>query len=81
MAMAGWFAAPVPTMARAGAIDLPSLSVADGDDGRLLLRCFAGCDFVDILDELKHRGLVDGPNRFRRDRFTPIAPSPCRAQP
>ena len=22
-------------------------------------RCFAGCEFVDILDELKHRGLVD----------------------
>jgi len=38
----------------------PSLSVADGDDSRLLLRCFAGCDFVDILDELKLRGLVDG---------------------
>jgi putative DNA primase/helicase len=37
----------------------PSLSVSDGDDGRLLLRCFAGCDFVDILEELKHRDLID----------------------
>jgi len=38
----------------------PSLSVSDGDDGRLLLRCFAGCDLADVLDELKRRGLAEG---------------------
>jgi hypothetical protein len=37
----------------------PSLSVTDGDDGRLLLHCFAGCQFDDILAELRRRGLVD----------------------
>jgi putative DNA primase/helicase len=50
----------------------PSLSVADGDDDRLLLRCFAGCEFVDILDELKNRGLVDDANSLPvRKGFTP----------
>jgi putative DNA primase/helicase len=38
----------------------PSLSVGDGDDGRLLLNCKAGCGFEEILGELKRRGLVDG---------------------
>jgi hypothetical protein len=37
----------------------PSLSVTDGDDGKLLLKCFAGCDFRDILAELRRRDLVD----------------------
>ena len=27
----------------------PSLSLHDGEDGRLLVRCFAGCDPLDIL--------------------------------
>ena len=27
----------------------PSLSIAEGDDGRLLLHCFAGCDYRDIM--------------------------------
>ena len=29
-----------------------SLSVLQGDDGRVLLHCFAGCDVADILDTL-----------------------------
>ncbi|MGF1552362.1 MAG: toprim domain-containing protein [Paracoccaceae bacterium] len=37
----------------------PSLSIADGRDGRLLLRCHAGCDFRDILAALAGMGLVD----------------------
>jgi hypothetical protein len=44
----------------------PSLSLRDGDGGRLLVKCFAGCDSRDILAELRHRGLLDE----RRD-FTP----------
>lgn len=35
----------------------PALSLADGDDGKLLVNCFAGCDGVDILRELNRRGL------------------------
>jgi hypothetical protein len=27
----------------------PSLSIAEGDEGRTLIRCFAGCDVTDVL--------------------------------
>jgi len=30
----------------------PSLSIASGDGGRVLLYCHAGCDFTDICDAL-----------------------------
>ncbi len=36
----------------------PSLSVNDGEDGDILVHCFAGCDYRDIKDELRHRGLL-----------------------
>jgi putative DNA primase/helicase len=57
----------------------PSLSIGDGKDGRLLLKCFGGCSFEDILDELKARGLVgDKPpgERPRRDRPVIRPPAP-----
>lgn len=38
----------------------PALSVADGDDGRILVHCFAGCDPVDVLAALRARGLLPG---------------------
>jgi putative DNA primase/helicase len=38
----------------------PSLSIDDGDDGRVLLRCFAGCDQQRIIDALRSRGLWGG---------------------
>jgi hypothetical protein len=37
----------------------PSLSVSESADGRLLMRCFAGCTFDDIRAELEARGLLD----------------------
>ena len=62
----GWLVCcPCPNHGKGRGDRSPSLSVADGDDDRLLLRCFAGCEFVDILDELKHRGLIEG-NQSRR---------------
>lgn len=42
----------------------PSLSIADGDGGRLLLHCHAGCTFTAILDALKGLGLVEGTGRY-----------------
>lgn len=68
----GWLVScPCPNHGKGRGDRSPSLSVTDGDEGRILLRCFAGCDFIDILDELKHRGLVEG---TRSDR----PPQPIR---
>lgn len=70
----GWLVCcPCPNHGKGRGDISPSLSVADGDDDRLLLRCFAGCDFLDILDELKHRGLVDGNPSSTRSSFRPSA--------
>ncbi|HWX41086.1 MAG TPA: toprim domain-containing protein [Blastocatellia bacterium] len=70
----GWLVCcPCPNHGKGRGDRFPSLSVADGDDNRLLLRCFAGCGFIDILDELKHRGLVDGK--------APFPPAPTRSKP
>jgi hypothetical protein len=33
----------------------PSLSLRDGDDGRLLAYCFAGCDPLDVFAEIRSR--------------------------
>lgn len=38
----------------------PSLSIDDGDEGRLLVRCMAGCDQGDVIEALKSRGLWEG---------------------
>lgn len=35
----------------------PSLSIADGEEGRVLVHCFAGCDARDVIAALKARGL------------------------
>lgn len=42
----------------------PALSISDGYDGRLLLRCHAGCDFLSILDALKGLGLIEGSGHY-----------------
>ena len=42
----------------------PSLSVSEGEDGRVLLNCFVGCEtrqFVDTLG-LSMRDIFDSPN-------------------
>lgn len=46
----------------------PSLSITEGEDGRLLLNCFAGCEFEDIKDVLRDRCVIgiDKPDRARR---------------
>jgi hypothetical protein len=57
---------PVPGHGKGRGDRNPSLSIADGDDGKLLVRCFAGCDSVDVLAELRRRGLTDKPKASRR---------------
>jgi hypothetical protein len=39
--------------------DQPSLSLRDGENGKLLVHCFAGCDARDVLADLRRRGLLD----------------------
>jgi putative DNA primase/helicase len=36
----------------------PSLSVKDGANGRLLLHCFLGCAYSDIVAALERRGIL-----------------------
>ena len=41
-----------------------SLTLADGRDGKLLVKCFGGCEWRDIFSELRNLGLTrDGPTK------------------
>jgi putative DNA primase/helicase len=46
----------------------PSLSIRDGDDGKVLLRCHAGCDQRRVIAALRAGGLW-GENGLRRHRL------------
>lgn len=46
----------------------PSLSVDEGQDGRLLVRCFAGCGQDSVIDALKSRGLWIGAGATPRSK-------------
>jgi hypothetical protein len=48
----------------------PALSLSDGDNGRLLIRCFAGCRFPAVLNALQGLGIVD-----RCGALSPLGPS------
>ncbi|EJF98595.1 hypothetical protein MEI_00418 [Bartonella vinsonii subsp. arupensis Pm136co] len=37
----------------------PSLAISNGNDGRLLLHCYAGCSFKEIIQALKNIGLIE----------------------
>jgi hypothetical protein len=50
---------PVPSHGAGRGDRNPSLSLADGDDGKPLVHCFAGCDPRDVLATLRSRGLLD----------------------
>ena len=53
----------------------PALSVKDGDDGKLLVHCFAGCAGADVLAALRARGLLAG-----RSDWTPDPRETARRQ-
>jgi putative DNA primase/helicase len=38
----------------------PSFSIGEGDNGKVLIHCFAGCDPSAVIDALKARGLWNG---------------------
>ena len=48
---------PVPSHGRGRGDKRPSLSIRDGDI-RLLVTCYAGCDRLAVLNELRHSGLL-----------------------
>jgi putative DNA primase/helicase len=50
-----------------------SLVIRDGDGGRLLATCWAGCDRLDVLAELRRRGLLG-----ERAHYAPQIISPPR---
>jgi hypothetical protein len=51
---------PVPSHGKGRGDRHPSLRIGDGET-RVLLHCFGGCDPRDVLEELRRRGLLDGP--------------------
>ena len=58
----------------------PSLSLRDGDDGKVLLHCFGGCDPLDIIAELQRRDLWPKRNERREWPPPPIRPKPKKLQ-
>jgi hypothetical protein len=66
-------------MARCPAHDdrAPSLSIADARDGKVLVRCHAGCDQRDVIAALRARGVWDADER----RPIPIARRPDQPLP
>ena len=50
-----------------------SLTLRQGDGGRVLVWCFGGCNSHDVLDELRRRRLLDGKTQ-PRDTITKAPP-------
>jgi len=53
---------------------MPSLSMALGQDGQLLLHCYAGCSFDQILQELNHKGLLNNSRKNTVPSYYPSKP-------
>ena len=45
----------------------PSLSIRDADDGKVLVRCHAGCDQARVIAALRSRGLWEENSHRKRD--------------
>jgi putative DNA primase/helicase len=58
----------------------PSLSLDEGDDGKLLVHCFANCNPRDVLAELRRRGLDDQAERQQREQQRRPSPVTGRAK-
>jgi putative DNA primase/helicase len=51
----------------------PSLSIRDAGDGKVLIRCHAGCDQGRVIAALRSRGLWDKNSPRQFTRYTPCA--------
>jgi hypothetical protein len=57
--------------------------VRDGDDGRVLLHCFAGCNPFDVIDALKGLGLLEARERMfirSKPKAPPATDNRCKAR-
>jgi putative DNA primase/helicase len=73
----GWLVrCPCPNHGKGRGDRNPSLSIGDGVDGALLLFCFAGCIFEDIIDALDRRGLVENDREPQEARVAEVAHLP-----
>ena len=69
----------VPNHGKGRGDKAPSLSIADGNQGKLLVRYFAGCDPRDVLAELKRSGLLaEGRQTSPRSNDSNARPLPPR---
>ncbi len=72
----GWLCCcPVPSHGKGKGDRNPSLLVKDGDVA-VLVTCFGGCDRLDVLDELRHLGLLDDDRRDWQPSRRPAPPPP-----
>ncbi len=59
----------------------PALSVSDGEDGKLLVHCFAGCDGADVLAALRARRLIGGSSDWKSDpQLAALRRAECEAE-
>jgi putative DNA primase/helicase len=56
---------PVSTHGKGKGDRRPSLLISDRDDGGIRANCLAGCDWRDIFDALRRRGLLDDRAPYR----------------
>src|SRR5262249_16033246 len=68
---------PLPSHGKGRGDRNPSLRIGDGDT-QLLVRCYAGCDARNVLDDLRRRGLLD--DRARRDGSAVAPKEKCAPQ-
>ena len=54
-----WMGLQLPEPLPRGQDKNPSLSLTDGNDGKLLVRCHKGCTFDDVMAALRSRGLLE----------------------
>ena len=72
---------PLPGHGKGRGDRCPSLSVDDGEGGRILVKCFAGCDPRDVLAELACLGLLPGRDGSQSKRKPGAPPAPRPSNP
>lgn len=58
----------------------PSLTIADGPTGLLLLHCKAGCNFADVLAALRWKGIVEGEGQMPEPNPAELARAQAKAE-